>query len=75
MAILNPDVRWFPSDEILRESSYEKLLPLLIHELRKKVKAWREAGYVGANQPYRHARTLTSQDLVYFGSLLGLLSF
>ncbi|HDH01272.1 MAG TPA: type III restriction endonuclease subunit R, partial [Nitrospirae bacterium] len=47
-AILNPDVRWFPAAEILRESSYEKLLPPLVHELRKKVKAWRETGYVGA---------------------------
>ena len=26
-AILNPDVRWFPADEALRELSYEKLLP------------------------------------------------
>ncbi len=47
--ILNPDVRWFPADEILRESSYEKLLPPLVHELRKKVEAWRQAGYEGAS--------------------------
>jgi len=47
-AILNPDVRWFPADEALRESSYEKLLPPLVHELRKKVKAWRDNGYEGA---------------------------
>jgi len=46
--ILNPDVRWFPADEALRESSYEKLLPPLVHELRKKVKAWRDNGYEGA---------------------------
>jgi len=26
-AILNPDIRWFPADEALSESSYEKLLP------------------------------------------------
>jgi len=25
-AILNPDIRWFPADEALSESSYEKLL-------------------------------------------------
>ena len=25
--ILDPDIRWFPADEALRESSYEKLLP------------------------------------------------
>ena len=47
-AILNPDIRWFPADEALRESSYEKLLPPLVHELRKKVKAWRDNGYEGA---------------------------
>ena len=47
-AVLEPDVRWFPADEALRESSYEKLLPPLVHQLRKKVKAWREKGYEGA---------------------------
>jgi type III restriction enzyme len=39
-AILNPDIRWFPADE-----AYEKLLPPLVHELRKKVKAWRDNSY------------------------------
>ena len=48
-AILSPDVRWFPADEALRESSYEKLLPPLVHILRRKVKAWREADYAGAS--------------------------
>ena len=46
--ILEPDVRWFPADEAFRESSYEKLLPPLVHQLRKKVKTWRENGYEGA---------------------------
>jgi len=46
--ILNPDIRWFPADEALRESSYEKLLPPLVHELRKKVTVWRDSGYDGA---------------------------
>ncbi len=46
--ILEPDVRWFPADKALRESSYEKLLPPLVHELRKKVKPWRENGYAEA---------------------------
>ncbi|MDA3791036.1 MAG: DEAD/DEAH box helicase family protein [Desulfobacula sp.] len=46
--ILEPDIRWFPADEALRESSYEKLLPPLVHELRKKIKTWRENGYEGA---------------------------
>ncbi len=46
--ILNPDTRWFPADEALRESSYEKLLPPLVHQLRRKVNEWRDRGYDGA---------------------------
>ncbi len=49
-AVLEPDVRWFPADEALRESSYEKLLPPLVHQLREKVKAWRESGYKDATK-------------------------
>src|SRR5450830_945451 len=47
-AILDPDIRWFPADEALRESSMEKLMPPLVAELRRKVKAFRDGGYVGA---------------------------
>jgi len=47
-AILDPAVRWFPADEALRESSSEKLMPPLVSQLRKKVKEWRDSGYVGA---------------------------
>ena len=47
-AILDPSVRWFPADEALRESSSEKLMPPLVPQLRKKVKEWRDGGYVGA---------------------------
>ncbi|MFN7226240.1 MAG: DEAD/DEAH box helicase family protein [Holosporales bacterium] len=47
-AILDPKIRWFPADEALRNSSYEKLLPPLVHQLRKKVKEWRDSGYGGA---------------------------
>src|SRR5215211_842418 len=46
--ILDPDIRWFPADEALREQGYEKLLPPLVAELRKRVKAWRQTGYEGA---------------------------
>ena len=65
-AILDPEVRWFPADEALRESSYEKLLgnrslhcstssipgvvPPLVHALRNKVKTWRESGYQNATE-------------------------
>ena len=47
--ILDPDTRWFPADEALRDSSYEKLLPPLVHQLRRKVKAWRDDNYKGAS--------------------------
>ncbi|KFN38049.1 type III restriction enzyme, res subunit [Smithella sp. F21] len=47
-AILDPDIRWFPADEALRESSMEKLMPPLVAELRRKVKEFRDGGYVGA---------------------------
>lgn len=47
--ILNPDYRWFPADEALRETSYEKLLPPLVHKIRREVKAWRDAHYAGAS--------------------------
>jgi type III restriction enzyme len=48
--ILDPDYRRFPADEALRESSYEKLLPPLVHKIRSDVKTWRESA-----RP--HART------------------
>src|SRR5258708_32698669 len=48
--ILNPGTRWFPADENLREQGYEKLLPPLGAELRKKVPDWRLSGYDGASE-------------------------
>ena len=47
-AILDPDIRWFPADEALRETSMEKLIPPLVSQLRKNVKAFRDGSYVGA---------------------------
>jgi type III restriction enzyme len=47
--ILDPAIRWFPADENLREQGYEKLLPPLVAELRKKVTEWRLSGYEGAS--------------------------
>ncbi|MBC8432003.1 MAG: DEAD/DEAH box helicase family protein [Desulfobacterales bacterium] len=49
-SILDPDIRWFPANEALRESSSEKLMPPLVSQLRKKVKEWRNSGYVGATE-------------------------
>ena len=45
---LDPSIRWFPADENLRDSTADKLMPPLVPELRKRVKEWRDSGYVGA---------------------------
>ncbi len=56
-AILDPGIRWFPADESLRESSADRLMPPLVPQLRKKVKAWRDSGYVGAADTSRSLLT------------------
>ena len=48
--ILSPELRWFPADEALREKGYEKLLPPLVVELRKRVKEFRDSDYNGASE-------------------------
>lgn len=48
-AILDPDIRWFPADEMLRSVSDEKLLPPFVPILRRKVKAWRDDNYARAS--------------------------
>ncbi|MDP2718420.1 MAG: DEAD/DEAH box helicase family protein [Dehalococcoidia bacterium] len=52
-AILDPAIRWFPADEALRETSMDKLMPPLVPELRKQVKAWRDKSYAGATETSR----------------------
>ena len=51
--ILDPSVRWFPADESLRETSMDKLMPPLVPQLRRRVKEWRDSGYVGATDTSR----------------------
>ena len=51
--ILPPDQRWFPADEALRESSYEKLLPPLVAHIREEVADWRASDYAGASATSR----------------------
>ena len=48
-APLIPEHRWFPADEALRSSAYDKLLPPLVAKVRQEVFAWRSQGYPGAS--------------------------
>ncbi len=48
-APLIPSQRWFPADETLRSTAYEKLLPPLVAKIREDVYAWRQKSYVGAS--------------------------
>ncbi len=48
-AILDPNIRWFPADEDLREKGFDKLIPPLVATLRKEVKEWRDTNYEGAS--------------------------
>ena len=52
-AILDPELRWFPADETLRETSAEKLMPPLVAELRRQVQAFRNSGYADASPTSR----------------------
>ncbi len=51
--ILDPEIRWFPADEALREKGYGKLLPPLVHRLRLEVKKWRDNNYKGVSDTSR----------------------
>lgn len=46
---LDPEHRWFPADEDLRDSSYDKLVPPLVNKIRREVKTWRENQYEGVS--------------------------
>ncbi len=47
---IDPLLRWYPSDAQLGEMGYQNLLPPLVHDLRKRVKQWRDSGYDGASK-------------------------
>ena len=48
--ILDPNVRWAPSQEELQEKAYEQLIPPLVYRIRLGVKEWRDSGYAGASE-------------------------
>jgi len=50
---LIPEHRWFPADEALRATAYEKLLPPLVAKIRRDIYDWRAAGYAGASPTSR----------------------
>ena len=47
--VLNPEHRWFPADEDLRDSAYDKLVPPFVNKIRSEVARWRENQYEGAS--------------------------
>jgi hypothetical protein len=51
--VLDPNIRWYPGDEMLGEMGYAMLLPPLVHKVRQGVKAWRDSGYAGACETTR----------------------
>lgn len=48
-APLIPEQRWYPGEQELIHSAYEKLLPPLVAKVRSEVFAWRSSGYSGAS--------------------------
>jgi type III restriction enzyme len=47
--ILNPETRWFPADESLRDRAYDKLMPPLVAKVRQEVALWRAKKYADAS--------------------------
>ncbi|SFV30238.1 DEAD/DEAH box helicase family protein [Thermoflavifilum thermophilum] len=47
--ILDPNIRWAPSQEDLKEKAYEQLIPPLVYKIRLDVKKWRDSDYSGAS--------------------------
>jgi type III restriction enzyme len=45
--ILDPNIRWAPSQEDLQEKAYEQLIPPLVYKIRLAVREWRDSDYSG----------------------------
>ena len=52
-AVAEPGHRWFPADEALRTTAYERLLPPLVARIREEIFEWRSSGYAGASATSR----------------------
>ena len=48
--VLDPNIRWAPSQEDLQEKAYEQLIPPLVYKIRLAVKEWRDSDYSGASE-------------------------
>lgn len=52
--ILDPEIRWLPAEETSHETVAGELMPPLVYQLRRKVKEFRDGGYVGATDTSRN---------------------
>lgn len=52
-AVLEPDLRWFPGDESLRNTDMKNLMPPLVAQIRRRVKEFRDGGYASASETSR----------------------
>jgi type III restriction enzyme len=55
--IIHTDDRYFPADEKLLGKGSEKLIPLLVDKLLRKVYEWRENDYQGATDTTKQLLT------------------
>lgn len=51
--VLEPDLRWFPGDESLRNADMKNLMPPLVAQIRRRVKEFRDGRYAGASETSR----------------------
>lgn len=52
-AVLEPDHRWFPGAESLRNTDMKNLTPPLVAQIRRRVKEFRDGEYAGASETSR----------------------
>src|ERR1039458_2646368 len=45
-APLIPEQRWFPADETMRDTAYDKLIPPLVAKVREEIYEWRNKAHL-----------------------------